>query len=1003
MTDVLDSKYGFIDGGYNRSNKSSYLEGVPLRDNKPVYLSGSSLAIVTQLVVEVAAQPHTNARVTQVVVEAAVDVLYSTSSLKHGYLDGNPPVASSSKYSFCSGTQDGISNKSAYISGQDNTSDNALSYIYGEETASNSKSAFLQAPAEIEVSDSKTGYLDGGSITLAVDFVELEVQAQPVDHISVYTAGLDSTLGNHSAYLYGSDSYLSSKTAFILGSDNSQSGNDAHLSGQDNTSNSKSAYILGLDDTSQDSASAYTGGSDYSVDSKTAYSSGSIGTTEHVSGYLSGTDIGTSSAYAYLRGSSDTSGNKSAYTNASSVEETSSKSAHLAGSDSSISNKSAYINSGTEATDNRDGYIHGEVSTSSNKPAHIVSEGIPTSHIGAYTRGVKATFPTTATTNSDSGYLQDVALITNSIGIVYYVYITSGGSLAIRKYLEGVPGTITIQTRTDLDMVGYSLYHASATIDTQDCMHVIVAASAVGAAKNNAYRIFDTKNDTWLGSWEEFDNDSSNVAATMHIATDSNDKPHIVYHKLKSGITQIYYIERTGSSWTTPLQISTNDSIAYYSPRILIKDNNDIEVAAKNRTNSDLYYWQYNGSWSEYSYTGTYENSYPPGLILDKDDNVIRASPVDIGTYSVIYENGTSTGVQLNDVASILTTTLVGNYKVHAYRGEDGNIWISWYINSEWTNAQLTTGGNRQRPVMEYHNFASNQVPPIIGIVVTSTTDDQYSYYYEIEAYIRSIKSAYMRGETTASSSKSSFTDGILRSSSSAFTEGYSTNPESYQKAYLCGGVSSNKPAFIYGDPRSNIDAYINGVGGSSDINPAFMSGSANVSTSGEVYLSGVILNQGSISCYTSGTTISNASQPAYLSGIVQSSKHAYMNGVIVPRAYAVINGKKYDVLSENYVEKLVRANEINKTMQAGIDIAVGSIYRQWSIVIATTNGTPDAGYGNIDDIENLYQLVSVALIDHYQQDHIVYPIGEFKKLLLTVDINGLSRLNGLIEFLEIL
>lgn len=148
---------------------------------------------------------------------------------------------------------------------------------------------------------------------------------------------------------------------------------------------------------------------------------------------------------------------------------------------------------------------------------------------------------------------------------------------------------------------------------------------------------------------------------------------------------------------------------------------------------------------------------------------------------------------------------------------------------------------------------------------------------------------AFLWGSIDIEDSQSAYTVGGLSSSTPAFTQGDAWR--SYAHAYMEGVAQipsvDNQPAFLWGGVlvTGNVPGYLLGNGVLRDSQPAFARAEGYPVDSQPAYLSGVVLVSDSVSCFVSGLVADiRSSIHAFMGNpVYRTSIHAFCDGLWVP------------------------------------------------------------------------------------------------------------------------
>jgi hypothetical protein len=225
-------------------------------------------------------------------------------------------------------------------------------------------------------------------------------------------------------------------------------------------------------------------------------------------------------------------------------------------------------------------------------------------------------------------------------------------------------------------------------------------------------------------------------------------------------------------------------------------------------------------------------------------------------------------------------------------------------------------------------------------------------------------------------------------------------------------------------DANSSVHGFLYGLDNASDSTKAFvhgkltktgnkwvwLAGSVSSSDSCNAYLYGGVAEVDAVSAYTLGTGGLTSQAYAYLEGVVRSTVHAFLEGKEIGDTGMVEYDhiwlkdsdlsvqKKFRVIAQGYDDgTLEKAENIKRTIGGGIDHSVGAVYRSWSPVIRVRQDEPLSDYGSLDDLVYFYSLNEpggapsndITLVDHLGQSWTVHIIGDFRKSLMGVKVEG--------------
>lgn len=841
-------------------------------------------------------------------------------------------------------------------------------------------------------------------------FIGIQVEYKPL------------SVSSQDAYLAGTATSNHAQAGYLAGADNALSDTPAFLQGQDNALSDTPAYTEGI--------------GPEALGSQNVFLSGEVSTFSSTQAFLSAASSRPAISWAELEvppPPPQATGSQAAYTHGQ-ADASAGQGAYLQGTDSALSSQDAYTAGNQSDLDSQAAYLAGILQATSSAPAYAegYSPSGPAStsqdaflqgalgasgSTGAYLNGKKGTFPVTIGAGNIVNY--GAALLTTSRGEKYAVFSNSSNfDLRIYKYIDGAPLLVSSVTT---DTIGNLAQYRAAAIDGNDKIHVICHGGRPDEARDLSYRVYDTATDTWEGSWEQ--------AATLQgslfdnwgikIAIDSNSKPHVAYIDISGGFYQLYYIEKTGANWTSPLLLSGNAAKSYALEAISMKSGDDIEVWYFNDTDNTMcYITKASGSWgAEQTYSGaSIENRSGLHHTIDGSGNIYRYSAQDMGTYANIFENNANTNIQHNDSGVYFSATWLANfpnYKILVYRHEDTAIWAAIYAGGAWWTKRISSN-NAVGIFTEWaYNFENeNTVAGFIYVVSNTVYYDELlpSVFSHQPAYLqghepKGAQGAYLRGSTDISSSAHAymFCGTQEQSSQPAFTEGAAV--QSSTPAYLEGTqFISYVPAYLVGSVNASQPGYINAIGILTASKPAYLFATDQLEGSSPAYASGHIAARSSMRAFCQTSTASTSWRlTAFLQGLQVNRQPAYLEGSLVTRSYIrVRNGEQvftFKVLTEGYSDgELAPSIAAVRTISGGLDVSVGGKYRSW-------RPTLRCNYTDMTNLETLYASVEPWVYeDHFGMQHNVVAVGELRKSLIGSVIEGTNSLFLVrVTFVEVL
>jgi len=973
------------------------------------------------------------------------------------------PDLSSSRTAYLTGFDTGVSKNSAYLAGTNVRTTRVSTQVEYRFTYNKRRTSAIYLQVEyspLTASHATSGYLYG---------VVGANSNQPV-----YLAGQAEAPGQQSAYAEGTLPQGSSSTpVFLTAHDSSSSGSPGYLQGVSSLAASQLAYLSGSSELAV-SLLAYLEGFDAGVSDNPAYLAGEVAgqaslpaflsavatQSEKQSSFLAGATgqpaiawaeletpapiySASGSLPAFLAGSIDGNAAQPAYLFGV-VAKISSLPVYLSGNDTASSNQPAYCRGGEASSASLPAYLTANILTTGEQPAYLegysegefsslaayllgssdgkasvpafLQSGVVKASQGAFLAGGTGTFPIQVGDAWSQYY--GSALLTNSFGVKYAVTkASSTHTILIYRDINGAPKLVASQSAAT---VGNNSQWIDARIDGNDCIHIISHGGTPSATLDIAYRVFDTRNDTWIGSWEQaatlyaeiFDNWS------IRIAIDSNNKPHVVYVDPVTGTyPNIKYIEKTGANWSSPVTLSEHASDSYRVWGITMLDGDDIDVFCFDDTLNDaLYIQKVDGNWgSETVWVGSFMELLSGVFqVVDGNGNIYRYHAADIGTYALLYENNVSTGVQVADLDPWFSACILSSMpsiRCIVYRNDSGAIWLATYDGS-WSSRIINSATGIGGWTEWAYNFENEQ--SLVGYIYTLASK---LYYDEVTPIVYSSKHAYTEGyqpkssvhaylsgwaHPTSSAHAYMFCGTADKSSTSAFTNGAAT--QSSLHAYLEGlEYSSPLPAYLYGGIGSDTPACLQGIVVLTGVESAYTSGWSHVLDSGPAFLFGNIAPSSGQAAFTQGISSTPWNFHAFLQGIEANHLPAYLEGMAVPRDYVrVRNGEQvfqFKVLSEGFSDgELLPSISLARTIPGGLDISAGGKYRQWRPMLRLA-------YNDIANLEALYASGEIwTYEDHFGMEHNVVLVGSWQKSLISTTVEGGNSLFFVrVTFVEVL
>ena len=108
-------------------------------------------------------------------------------------------------------------------------------------------------------------------------------------------------------------------------------------------------------------------------------------------------------------------------------------------------------------------------------------------------------------------------------------------------------------------------------------------------------------------------------------------------------------------------------------------------------------------------------------------------------------------------------------------------------------------------------------------------------------------------------------------------------------------------------------------------------------------------------------------------------------------------SGGNFAVAFGGYTPVLIRNQDVQDTLDGGVDVSQGGIIEQHQYTVKTRHTEDRIGYGTLAELERSWRLNNpngtpsdkITLIDHYGNSHTTIFIGQFPKQPLTTIIEG--------------
>ncbi len=210
-------------------------------------------------------------------------------------------------------------------------------------------------------------------------------------------------------------------------------------------------------------------------------------------------------------------------------------------------------------------------------------------------------------------------------------------------------------------------------------------------------------------------------------------------------------------------------------------------------------------------------------------------------------------------------------------------------------------------------------------------------------------------------------------------------------------------------DTSTAQDSYLAGAGTKDAIQIAYLIGGSSVTDDAPCFLTGNILSIDSVGSYTYGENTDLSAQWAYLIGVFRGSVDAYLEGQntgddSVANDYIILRSsnssidKKFKVLAQDYDDgTLEKAQSAKRTLGGGISMSLGGIYQSWNPMIRVRHTETQSGYGDLQDLIDLYSLNNpngtpsnqITFIDHHNVSRVVLIVGDLRKSVMGSEIEG--------------
>lgn len=197
------------------------------------------------------------------------------------------------------------------------------------------------------------------------------------------------------------------------------------------------------------------------------------------------------------------------------------------------------------------------------------------------------------TADDDGNVGQYAQLALDSLGRPHVSYTAVySPTLALKHAVRTSSGWVTeeIDGRDDSNNI------SGIAIDDNDFIHVSYRWS-----EDLTGRAMYASKQVGVGNWgrSEMDTGGPSMGAYSHIAVDTQNEPHMVYHHLLNDRTELWYLEYESAQWHDPVLIDTLDpyGIGRY-PTIAVTSDSTVYVAYYDEPNGDLKVATRDGTWS---------------------------------------------------------------------------------------------------------------------------------------------------------------------------------------------------------------------------------------------------------------------------------------------------------------------------------------------------------------------------------------------------------------------
>lgn len=108
---------------------------------------------------------------------------------------------------------------------------------------------------------------------------------------------------------------------------------------------------------------------------------------------------------------------------------------------------------------------------------------------------------------------------------------------------------------------------------------------------------------------------------------------------------------------------------------------------------------------------------------------------------------------------------------------------------------------------------------------------------------------------------------------------------------------------------------------------------------------------------------------------------------------------KQFQVLLSGYKPNLEKSQTVDKTIDGGLDISMGGLYRRDEYLVRVRQEETREGYGDLEDLRTFFSLNNpngtpsnvITLVSHSGDAYNVVMLGSFSEQLLGVMVEGQS------------